>query len=214
MVYPTYIVPAYADRTSGDYDYKSPMLTLCGGDISATHGETLAIPPGAPSSESDWDNLFAGYDCVIWLTSSTYNYNPTTDFKNSLFNYIDNGGGLFLLSDHSDFQSAANKVVMQFGIQFYGTITRDGALDAYKVSTILGNSEYIRGGWHALFDRIPITSSLFAGESEGKMKYDNTYGVTLNDVTDTSGEVTFDITGKSGQIIVRDSNDCGVVIPA
>ena len=189
-----------------DETWNSHLTSILGRD-------RLGTPISNPRSKAAWDALFDDYDCIVWISCTTFSgYDLNADFKNALLDYIDTGGGLLLLCDHDAFQYNANNLIKHFGVQFYGNIDRTPLDNAYKVSTILGNSEYIRDGWHPLFDNIPNTSRFFAGASEGKIRYVDTFGLTTNKTTDANGEVTFDIGSTTGKVIVRDSNDCGVIM--
>lgn len=159
-----------------------------------------------------WVDTFSEYDCVVYITGGTYDFEPSNGFKQGLFEYIYNGGGVFFLTDHDIFQYAVNRVIEGFGLQFYGNMDRTTSDDAYKISTILNNTNYIPNGWHPLFDNIHNTGTFHAGVSEGKIRYTNNISTTFNKVTDASGVVTFDITGHTGASIIKDANDCGVIL--
>ena len=69
----------------------------------------------------------------------------------AFLDYYDDGGGLFITTDHVIFQGGANQMIQPYGVQFQGSIDRNAQyLDstnqfidplnqnpAYRISTIL-----------------------------------------------------------------------------
>lgn len=172
--------------------------------------------------------LYTGTDYVSgsdpWLSEN---------FIQGLLDYVDGGGGIVFITDHDSFQKVMNPIVANFGIQFTSSADRNPGRDEYKVSTILGNSSYLPGGFHPLFENISPTASISAGASEGNIVYyDKETGLTSTDNPNptartsqySSGDsksVTItahtdsDSTPISGsKLIIRTASGCGDILDA
>lgn len=91
--------------------------------------------------------------------------------SNNFTTYVNNGGGVYIITDHSVFQTGGNQILRKFGSEFYGTIDRTQGHNAYKLSTIwsnLENTEYDKD--HALWSNFESTDYIPAGFSEGNVR--------------------------------------------
>lgn len=179
---------------------------------------------------------FNEFDTIIYTGTDGVNGNVSylsDNFKNALLEYVDEGGGLIVITDHDIFQVVVNPIVAHFGIQFTDTVPRSPSNTAYKVSTILGNSNYIPSGFHPLFENLSPDSYIQAGASEGTIVYyDSASGLTStanpsptartsNYVSDANGALSvtahtdaYSTDLAKGKIIVRTASGCGEVFPA
>lgn len=175
-------------------------------------------------------NYFNQFDVIIYagtdvVTEPSYLSN---NFITALLDYVDEGGGLIITTDHDIFHTTVNPIVENYGIQFTGNIDRATNTTPYRVSTILANSAYIPGGFHPLFENMAQTSYIRVAHSEGVLVYyDKETGLTSTDtpvaVSRTSQydsgptksiTVTHhtDATGSEigpGRLIVRTASGCG-----
>lgn len=91
--------------------------------------------------------------------------------------YVKNGGGLIVITDHYVFQSAANQLANQFGIEFYDSVDRNPVSIADMIT---------RNGDHQAWDGLHC-ERLPAGPSEGAIRMTE----KRPDYVPTSGTVTF-----------------------
>ena len=156
----------------------------------------------------------------MWVDTETSIYTLAPNFVQGLLDYFDNGGGLFVITDHDVFQTIVNQILPYYGVKFTGLINRTTDNDAYKVSTILGNTTYIPQGVHPLFQDMLPTATIRAGGSEGKIIYDDdpsTGGAFTSSYTsDANGDLEITIHNNDvdvgyGQLIIRTANDCGAM---
>ena len=242
--------PSSADNPNGDGMYGvgggANFPTTLGGiaqavgstlehfDNNTTSPHAVKLANGTlPNGESSWKNYFKKYDVIIWIGSTRNNvegmslYTLSSTLLTGLMDAIDEGVGIITLTDHDIFHSTVNQVVRYFGVEYYGNIDRTATDDAYKISTILNNTDYIPQGFHPLLANLTSTSSIQAGVSEGKLRYvshpdadstnvgrtSSTYtsnaSKTLTTTTHSDGNA---ITG--GKLIVRTANDCGQTFDA
>ena len=208
----------FKDQTAAGSHY-SWLQTNDAGETAATYLEYF----------NQFDTiLYTGTDYVSgsdpWLSEN---------FIQGLLDYVDGGGGIVFITDHDSFQKVMNPIVANFGIQFTSSADRNPGRDEYKVSTILGNSSYLPGGFHPLFENISPTASISAGASEGNIVYyDKETGLTSTDNPNptartsqySSGDsksVTItahtdsDSTPISGsKLIIRTASGCGDILDA
>ena len=185
------------------------------------------------NNKAEWDAYLAQFDCIFWVGVERSAY-LDANVVESIHDFQDNGGGIFITVDHSFTHGAVNQIAYNYGFQFLGNIDRNAGNNAYKVSTILGNTQYIPDGSHPLFENISPNASVHAGVSEGKIAYtsDIVYPGTLdadnlNNVNptaisktssytlDSSGNGTFSAHQSggtsfgAGKLLVSASNGCG-----
>ncbi len=90
---------------------------------------------------------------------------------NNFTTYVNNGGGVYIITDHDSFQPTGNQILRKFGSEFYGNVNRTPDNNAYKLSTIWSNlsgTEY--GQNHELWTGFSSTDSIPAGGSEGNVR--------------------------------------------
>ena len=192
------------------------------------HDHVLAGLTPSLSSTEQWKSLFSGYDSIIWMGvnwNGEAGYNTENNNKgnyisqsvvDALENFYDNGGGLFVSTDHNYFQGCTTPVVSSYGIRFSGKVNRTNFHSAYKVETILNNTSYIPDGRHPLFEGLNPGSYIYAGSSEGKIIY-QTGGdrLMINSIytTNSNGELYIDkhnegVPYTSNKIQVKTATGC------
>lgn len=127
------------------------------------------------------------YSAIIVMSSGGWE-SLTDEAANNFTTYVNNGGGVYIITDHSYFQPTGNQILRKFGSEFYGTIDRTGSNAAYKLSTIwsrLDGTGYGEG--HPLWTGLTETSSIPAGGSEGNVRL----LTPTVDIVATSGSITF-----------------------
>lgn len=180
------------------------------------------ILANASKSVSHWRTYFDQFDCIVWFgTSYLTDWTLPANFKQAILDYFDNGGGIFIVTDHNSFQYVVNQIVKPYGIQFTGDFDRTPGNDAYKVSTILSKTALIPQGVHPLFQDMHPDAYIHAGGSEGKIIYDDdptTGGAFTSEYTsNNAGNLTINAhnnniaLGKYSKLILRTANDCGQV---
>lgn len=102
--------------------------------------------------------------------------------------YVKNGGGLIVITDHYVFQSGANQLANQFGIDFYDSVDRNPVAVADMIA---------RNGDHQAWNGLHC-EKLPAGGSEGAIKLSE----KRPDYYPTSGTVTFAPGETSKQVCV------------
>ena len=110
------------------------------------------------------------YASVIIMSSGGWD-SFTTETTNNFTTYVNNGGGVFIITDHDYFQRTGNQILRKFGSEFYGVINRNSSHNAYKLSTIWSNlegTEYNKT--HELWNGFSSTDSIPAGGSEGNVR--------------------------------------------
>ena len=175
------------------------------------HDHVLEGRTQSLSSTDQWKNLFSNYDAIIWMGiqwNGEKGYNNENNNKNNyisqpvvdaLEDFYDNGGGLFISTDHNFFQGCTTPVVSSYGIRFTGKANRTTFHPAYKVETILNNTSYIPNGQHPLFDGLNPGSYIYAGMSEGVIAYETGSGRLMN--------VSQYTTNSDGKIYIDKHND-------
>lgn len=181
-----------------------------------THKEYLTNSDSAAT----WKSYLMGYDMIVFIgQSSGDKYTLASGFLNGLMDYFDDGGGIFIITDHNSFQHQVNQIVSRYGTEFTSLINRTTGDAAYKVSTILSNTTYLPQGTHPLFADMHPNALIHAGESEGELVYKTSgtdWGKTSSYVSDASGQLTITThndaspVGKN-KLIVRTANDCGAI---
>ena len=91
--------------------------------------------------------------------------------------YVAEGGGMFLITDHDVFQGSVNPIAKKFNAEFYGSVDRTSV----PVSAMIAAH-----GDHPIWDGL-ASSTLFATYSEGAIRTTN----VVSDYTPKSGTVTF-----------------------
>jgi len=122
---------------------------------------------------------------------------------NNFTTYVNNGGGVYIITDHDSFQPTGNQILRKFGSEFYGYVNRTSTHDAYKLSTIWSNlsgTEYAQS--HPLWKGFSSTDSIPAGGSEGNVRLFTPQtdivaqsGTLLFNAGETEKEVTLTING-------------------
>ena len=182
------------------------------------------------------------YDTLIFVSGKMETTTQVTlpeKFIDAIHEYMDQGGGLIVLTDHGVFQWNVNEIVRKFGMQMTGNVNRDtdannaDGLPAYQVDTILANTQYHPGGFHPLFENLGPGSRLAAGATEGEIQYFDTAAGLLasEDLTPTARTSSYDsgpnktvtITNHTdaantdltgGKLIIRTASGCGAILPA
>jgi hypothetical protein len=181
------------------------------------------------ADKAAWLNYLNGYDLVIYVGVEKPGYLPQ-HMVDAFYDYYDGGGGLFVSCDHDFSHGTVNQIVEHYGILLADTVAggtnRTPSDNAYKISTILGNTAYLPDGAHPLFTNIPTTASIHAGSSEGSILYNDGSSVHLPNATPTSITSSYvtDANGDlsvtnhtdtsttllgNGKLIVSTANDCG-----
>lgn len=191
--------------------------------LSGQTNQHSTIMKTTTDSAATWKAYFDDFDMVIFL-GATHMDDITikSNFINGLLDYFDDGGGLFVITDHDVYQHQVNQIVERYGVEFKSLINRTTGNDAYKVETILDNTAYIPQGVHPLFADIPETSYIHAGNSEGELAYKTSgtnWGKTSSYTSNASGQLTItthndDSDVGTNKIILRTANDCGQIFEA
>jgi len=177
---------------------------------------------------------FNQFDTIIYTGTDAVSGNSpwlSENFIQGLLDYVDGGGGVIFVTDHSAFQFILNPIVANFGIQFTETVDRSSGHSAYQVSTILDNTEYLPGGFHPLFENISESSSIYAGASEGVIVYyDSETGLTSTENPNPTARTSQYSSGESksltitthtnsentpisgGKLIIRTASGCGAIL--
>ena len=144
------------------------------------------------------------YASIIVMSSGGWE-SFTNETANNFTTYVNNGGGVFIITDHDYFQKTGNQILRKFGSEFYGVINRNPVNNAYKMSTIWSNlsgSEYDQN--HELWTGFSSTDSIPAGGSEGNVRL----LTPQKDIEAKSGVITFapGETEKAISILVNGDN--------
>lgn len=110
------------------------------------------------------------YSAIIVMSSGGWD-SLDNETANNFTTYVNNGGGVYIITDHSWFQKTGNQILKKFGSEFYGVVDRVGSDPAYKMSTIwaaLNGTKYNKR--HDLWDGLSSSDSIAAGGSEGNVK--------------------------------------------
>ena len=223
-------------------------------DISEYAGFTLEEPPiniGEGNAEQHNDWLKTGYstkqdyldflnqyDCIIYAGMENDGYLPQV-LADAFLDYYDEGGGIFITTDHDIFQGGANQMVYPYGIQFKGYIDRNNQYlnsnnqftdplvqhEAYRISEILSNENYIPGGAHPLFEGLSPDAFIEASRSEGELVYNDgtipnvpRISITSNYTLGTDGSLSLlthndgTVIGANNKIIISTASDCGTIL--
>lgn len=127
------------------------------------------------------------YSSIILMSSGGWE-SLSNESANNFTTYVNNGGGVYIITDHGYFQETGNQVLRKFGSEFYGFVDRTASHNAYKLSTIWSNlsgTEY--GSDHPLWSGLSSTESIPAGGSEGNVRL----FTPTTDIIATSGVITF-----------------------
>ena len=127
------------------------------------------------------------YASVIIMSSGGWD-SLSVESANNFTTYVNNGGGVYIITDHDYFQATGNQILRKFGSEFYGVVNRTPSNNAYKLSTIWGNlagTEYDQN--HKLWEGMASTDSISAGGSEGNVRL----FVPQTDIEAVSGILTF-----------------------
>lgn len=130
------------------------------------------------SSLDDWKIYLAEYDAVVWAgvqyddvnNPNSHNYvNPVV--YQALEDFYDDGGGLYVCTDHNIFHGCLLPLLSSYGVRFCCKVDRTKNHPAYKIETILNNESYIPSGSHPLFYDLEPNSYIDARSSEGSIVY-------------------------------------------
>ena len=127
------------------------------------------------------------YSAIVVMSSGGWD-SLTNESANNFTTYINNGGGVYIITDHSYFQRTGNQILRKFGSEFYGTVNRHTGNDAYKLQTIwnsLSSSKYGRN--HELWNGMSSNDYIHAGWSEGNVRL----FTPIQDYIGTSKDLTF-----------------------
>lgn len=153
------------------------------------------------ATSSEWKSYLQNFDIIIWCCTNyqTDNY-VHQNLVDALEDYYDNGGGMYIATDHDYFQGCTYALMSSYGVDFTGRVDRTINNIQYKVSQILANREYIPTGTHPLFNNISKDAYIHAGWSEGRLIY----------VTDESKRIMINseyISSETGQLTVTNHTD-------
>jgi hypothetical protein len=150
------------------------------------------------------------YAAVVLMSSGGWD-SFTSETTNNFTTYVNNGGGVYIITDHDYFQRTGNQILRKFGSEFYGVVNRNSDHNAYKLSTIWSNlsgTEY--GQSHPLWSGLNSTDSIPAGGSEGNVRIftpqtdiEAQSGTLIFNVGETEKEVTLTINGDN----IKESNE-------
>ena len=215
------------------FTFEEPPINIGEGQ-SQQHNNWLKT---AYSTKQDYLNYLNQYDSVIYVGMENDGYLPEV-LVDAFLDYYDQGGGIFITTDHDIFQGGANQMIESYGVQFKGFIDRNDQYinnnnqfidplvqnPAYRISTILANESYIPGGAHPLFDGLSPDAYIAALRSEGELVYNDgtipnvpRISITSNYVFDSSGNLSISAHNDGtaitygNKIIISTSNDCGTV---
>ena len=186
-----------------------------GSETAATHSSFLQT---LHTTRSSWSTYLSQYDVIVWLgTNYTVGAYIPDAMIQGLLDYFDRGGGLFVITDHNVFHNCVNQFLPYYGVKFTNNLNRTAGKDAYKISSILANQNYIPTGYHPLFANIDPNGFIAAGASEGEIVYDTSVSSTSNYTTDNNGNLTIakhnDGSNLSGgKTFIRTASDCGEVL--
>ncbi len=110
------------------------------------------------------------YSAVVVMSSGGWE-SLDSETANNFTTYINNGGGVYIITDHDWFQPTGNQILKKFGSEFYGNVNRTGSDPAYRLSNVwskLSGTEYASG--HMLWDGLNSSDSIPAGGSEGNVR--------------------------------------------
>lgn len=100
------------------------------------------------------------YDCMVVIGSHVAPNILTPASLAAISQYVKNGGGLVVITDHDVFQNTVNQIAGMFNIQFYGDMNRTPV----QVADILNQH-----GEHPVWDGLAC-KTIWAGGSEGAIK--------------------------------------------
>ncbi len=143
------------------------------------------------------------YSAIVVMSSGGWD-SLTNESANNFTTYINNGGGVYIITDHSYFQRTGNQILRKFGSEFYGTVNRHTGNDSYKLQTIwnsLSSSKYGRN--HELWNGMNSNDYIYAGWSEGNVRL----FTPIQDYIGTSQNLTFIAGETEKEIIVTINGD-------
>lgn len=118
------------------------------------------------------------YACIVFFGSNSNNTNLLSAASTqNIAQYVSDGGGLFLITDHDVFQKTVNPIASKFNVAFYGNIDRSPV----PVDTIItqhGNHPF----WAGLAGK-----SIYSIASEGGIAITT----TVSDYVPKSGTIVF-----------------------
>ena len=134
------------------------------------------------NTKDDWLNYFNQYDVIYYIGWSgrdtrlsephwrtAYAYLPDI-FVDAITSYVNQGGGIFMSGGSPEAScQASNQILTRFGGIVSDFSVRDSENDpAYKIQTIISNTELIPQGWSSIFSGVdqngvlPINRSLLS----------------------------------------------------
>lgn len=118
------------------------------------------------------------YAAIIFFGSqSDSTSHITAETANNFAQFVSNGGGLFLITDHDVFHGSMNPIARKFNAEFYASVDR---------APVSVDAMIVKHGDHPVWDSLQ-GASIPAGGSEGAIRLTE----VKSDYTPTSGSVTF-----------------------
>lgn len=143
------------------------------------------------------------YSAVVLMSSGGWE-SLNAESVNNFTTYVNNGGGVYIITDHDYFQPTGNQILRKFGSEFYGIVNRTSTHEAYKLSTIWGNlvnTDY--GQSHELWNGLNGTDSIPANGSEGNVRL----FTPQTDIIAQSGVITFSAGETEKYISIKINGD-------
>lgn len=162
----------YRVTHTGNNDFKtvfSTVIDMAGYDLDIKTYEDFGGTYNSTQSSISLDEMNE-YSSIIIMSSGHWE-SLTDETANNFSTYVNNGGGIYIVTDHNTFQLTGNQVLEKFGSQFYGNVNRSSENDAYKLSTIWSNlsgTEYNKD--HILWNGFSSDDYIYAGGSEGNVQ--------------------------------------------
>tara|TARA_Y100000588_G_scaffold321228_1_gene352302 strand:- start:7451 stop:8911 length:1461 start_codon:yes stop_codon:yes gene_type:complete len=143
------------------------------------------------------------YASVVVMSSGGWE-SLDSETANNFTTYVNNGGGVFIITDHNWFQPTGNQILRKFGSEFYGNVNRNSGHDAYKLSTIWSNlsgTEYDRD--HQLWNGFTELDSIPASYSEGNVRL----FTPVQDIVAQSGTLVFNAGETEKEVKLKINGD-------
>lgn len=117
------------------------------------------------------------YAAIVFFGSNTGGNKLTAETTNNFAQYVADGYGLFLITDHDVFQGSVNPIAKKFNAEFYGSVDRSPVSVAAMIAA---------HGDHEIWDGLQ-GSQIWATGSEGAIRLTQVKA----DYTPKAGSVTF-----------------------
>lgn len=130
-----------SDSHSSGFGGQFPTaLRASGHSVTVRHYAELKA--GAPAVTT---SMLAGYDAVILIDSGN-NYTISAASAQAFADYVNAGGGIFLIYDHApQFITSASQVAIKFEVELYGFIDRSPSVELDTIIAQGSNSELLAG---------------------------------------------------------------------